>query len=496
MEFNVADYQAKALANPEFFFENFLDFPLFDWQYNFINAVLDVPRSARGLPTVVNHAAKPRVTVRSCHGTGKTQALAGLSHIWNFCFYGKIAATAPKQDQLLRRFLPRYRGMLKRSPPIYQQMVNVKGRDVDILGDRDWGLFCETASDPDNLAGYHDKPQLFIVDEASSRRLDPLFPVIEGALTTPGSVLACIGNPTRMEGEFYTQHNRNDLEDLYFRIHVKHTDAPTIISPQWVNSMRIKYGEDSPIYKIRVAGEFADFDSATLIPLHFIEEAYDADFEPDGSIPKVRVSVDVADGGVDNTVITAGVMYDSYDHIKQQKSFNFDPSISVIKSAEAAIAIFEAHGGKKNTQDDFVIDANGVGAGTAGYLIKKGYNVVRHVGGSTDGVDTSRYKNRRTMNHLAMYDHFSSYRVKIDKDNIEDIQTFESHIIAVKRDSDGDDKRDEIQSADTVKAELGESPDKSASLSMWFFGEAPEAQYSNDDVEFVLIDSDIDYELY
>lgn len=491
---DIRESQRRTLEDPRWFFDGFLNFPLLDWQYHFVNAVLDVARKAKGLSTIHNHDGKPRVSVRSCHGTGKTQAMAALAHVWNFVHYGKIAATAPKQDQLLRRFLPRYRRILKSAPPIYQDMIKVNGRDIQILNDRDWGLACETATDPDNLAGYHDEPQLFIVDEASSRRLDPLFPVIEGALTTPGSCLAEIGNPTRMEGEFYQHHNRTALEPLYYRMHAKYTDAPTLISEQWVESMKIKYGVDSPVFKIRVAGEFADFDSAVLIPLEYIEEAYDADFEPDGSRPKIRIAVDVADGGADDTVITAGRRYASWNEILQQKSFNYDPSVAVIKSAEAAIALFEAHGGRKNTEDDFVVDANGVGAGTAGYLMQKGYNVIRHVGGSTEGVDTNRHRNRRTMNHLAMYDHFSSYKVMIHKDQIDDIEQFESHILAVKRDSDDDDKRDEIQTADVVKKELGESPDRSASLSMWFYGERPEAQYAEDSGEFITSDSAVIYD--
>lgn len=467
----IKDCQDEALRNPAWFFEDFLNFPLLPWQYRMVNAVLDVPRKHQGLPTIENHEGKPRVTVRSCHGTGKTQALAAVAHVWNFIFYDtRIAATAPKQDQLIRRFMPRYRTILKKSPDFYRDMINVKGRDIDILGSKDWGLSCETATDPDNLAGYHDTPQLFLLDEASSKRLDPMYATIEGALTTPGSVSLEIGNPTRTEGEFYQHHNRTDLEHLYYRMHVKYTDAKKFISRQWVDSMKIKYGEDSPVFKIRVAGEFANFDSAVLIPLEYIEEAYDADFEPDGSFPKIRVAVDVADGGADGTVITVGRMYDSYNEILQQKMFHFDASVGIIKAAEAAIAIFEAHGGKKGTEDDFVIDANGVGAGTAGHLIAKGYNVIRHVGGETDGVNTERYRNRRTQNHFSMYDAFSTYKVKIHKDNIDDIQQFESHILAVKRDSDGDDKRDEIQTADKVKAELGESPDRSASLSMWFYG--------------------------
>lgn len=465
----IGQFRRKALDDPRWFFVDFLKFPLLEWQYHLINAVLDVHRKAIGLSTVHNHEGKPRVTIRSCHGTGKTQAIAALAHIWNFIFYGKIAATAPKQEQLFRRFLPRYRAVLKSAPEIYQSLVEVLGKDVNIAKDRDWGIALETAVDPDSLAGYHGKPQLFIIDEASSKRLDHMFPVIEGALTTAGSVKVEIGNPSRMEGEFFQHHNRTELADLYYRMHVPYTAAPEYISPQWVEAMRIKYGEDSPIFKIRVLGEFADFDQAILIPYHFIEEAFDADITPDGSHSVKVVAVDVADGGADSTCITAGERFASYDHIKFQNRFNYDPSVAVLESARAAIRMFELIGGDK-AADYFVVDANGVGAGTAGLLIEKGYNVIRYMGGeSADEPD--RYRNRRVQNHIAMADQFTQFKIKIDSKGIEDKETLIRHITAVKRVDAEDSKTDDIQTAKDVKKDLlGESPDCSASLSMFFHG--------------------------
>lgn len=485
----------NAFKDPRYFFEDFLQFPLLDWQYEMVNAVLDVQRKYLRLPTVVNHEGKPRVTIRSCHGTGKTQGIAALAHIYNFINYEtKIAATAPKRDQLTRRIMPRYRKTMQNAPEIYQDLITILGNETLINKNKDWGIALETASDPDNLAGYHDEPQLFLIDEASSRRLDPMFPVIEGALSTPGSCCVEIGNPTRVDGEFYKHHNKKELADLYYRMHIDYRDAGDYISPQWVKSMAIKYGIDSPIYKIRVLGEFANFEDSILIPLEFIEEAYDSDLKPDGSHPRLRVSVDVADGGADKTVITVGKRYQSYDHILYQKAFSFEPSVAVLKSAETAINIFEGFEGNKK-YDDFVVDANGVGAGTAGKLISAGYNVVRHVGGeSSDNPD--RWRNRRTQNHFAMEDRFTNLAIKIDSENIDDIEEFEAHILAVKRANDDDDKRDEIQSAKDVKKDLGESPDRSASLSMFFHGSSSSQGIEQTDTEesdFILIGGSVSH---
>ena len=100
-------YRRKAFRDVRWFFEDFINYPLAEWQYKAVNAVLDVPRETYNIKPVVNVDAKPRITIRSCHGTGKTTLLAAIIHVWNFIFVSnKVAATAPKQDQLLRRLMP------------------------------------------------------------------------------------------------------------------------------------------------------------------------------------------------------------------------------------------------------------------------------------------------------------------------------------------------------------------------------------------------------
>ena len=487
-------YRRKALRDVRWYFEDFANYPLFDWQYSAIDAALDVPRNTFNIQTVVNVDAKPRVTVRSCHGTGKTTLLAALTHIWNFIFIGcRVVATAPKQDQLLRRLLPRYRDILAKHPKSYSSMVEVLGREVTIAGNKDWGLALETATEPEALAGYHDKPQLFLIDEASSKRLDPMFPTIEGALTYEGSVIVEIGNPTRVTGEFFQHHVKKDLDELYFRIHVKHTDAPEVISKSWVESMRRKYGPTSPVYKIRVLGEFASFDEATLIPLDYIEDAYESKLEDDGSIPELRIAVDVSDGGEDDTCITAGFKYATYTHVKEQKSYSFPPSESAIDSAIQAIKMFNQWGGDK-ARDVFIVDANGCGAGTAGYLIKEGYQIIRHVGGE-ESDDPQRYRNRRVQNHITCADALKEAKVRIDKQGIEDVFDFEGEMVSVKRAEGEDSKLDDIQTAKSLKAELGFSPDKLNSFTMLFHGQLPETD-SFGEGDFMIQDSSVTGQYY
>ena len=469
---DIAQAAEKALNNPKWFFNQILKFPALEWQLEAVNVVLDLRRPN----PQYNIDKKPRLTIRSCHGTGKTQFVAMLMHIWNFTTYGKVACTAPKQQQLTKRLLPRYRGCARNALPFYKNLYNVLGHEVVFGGDKDWGAVLETAADPESLAGYHDKPQLFLVDEASGKKLDPMYPVIEGALTTHGSCVVEIGNPTRVEGEFYRHHMDRSCKDMYYRMHVKPSDAPEIISQQWLDDMATKYGKNSPIYKIRCLGEFAAYDDYVLIQLDHFEESLDSEHLPDGSHPHLRISIDVADGGADSTVITVARIYDTFIEILAQKAFWFSPSVATIDAAKAGIRFFEAFEGRKDF-DDFVIDANGVGAGTAGKLIEDGYRVIRHVGGESSDFP-EKYRNRRVQNYITLYENFRDYKIKINTEDIDDLEELRAHLFSIKRRVENE-KVDDLEPKEAIKKLGLPSPDRADSLSMIFIDKA---QFENIDM--------------
>jgi len=472
------EFKAAALHaedNPQWFFTDVLGFPALDWQLDAINAVFDVRRKIQGRPTIINHKGLCRITIRSCHGTGKTQVLALLMHIWNFTTFGKIACTAPKEAQLTRRLWPRYRGAMAHADQFYRKNIKVKGMDIDCFGDPDWGAIAETASDPDNLAGYHDDPQLFLIDEASAKRLDPMFPVIEGALTTLGSVSVEIGNPTRTEGEFYNHHCKRGVRDLYFKFHIKQEDAPELVSKEWVDTMIKKYGANSPITLIRAMGEFAAFDEYLLIPMEYIESSLDSEEYEDGSHPTIRVSIDVADGGGDSTVITVCKVYQSYRIVLSQKQFYFNAAEAPIKAAEAGLEMFKGYGGDVAKGDDFVVDSIGCGSGTAGYLMKLNQNVVVYKGGEKSD-SPSVWRNRRVQSYMALYEAFAEGAIISLPNSIDDEDEYRSHLLSIKRNKDNE-KVDDIEPKRRIKQAGLPSPDRADSLAMQYATQSP--NYAN-----------------
>ena len=479
----------KALLNPAWFFKDIAHEELEAWQLEGIEAVADVQRKLRGIKTKVNHGGLPRISVVSCHGTGKTRFLAQVAHWWNYCFYGKGVVTAPKEKQIRTRFMPRYRDILGLSEPWYKKMITTTSLEVIVAGNKDWGLVGETASDPENMQGYHETPQLFLADEASARVLEPMFPVIEGALTTTGSVLVMIGNPTRTTGEFYNSHKKRGVKDLYFRKHVKHTDSK-YVSKAWVNTMRKKYGVKSPIFKVRALGEFADIEDGQLLAMGWLEDSRNKDVEVKGEAFTVRVSADIADGGEDESIYTVAFKYETYTVFKKLERHSFPALTATDDNADAIVALVESLPEFNKERDDIVVDSTGVGTGVASRLLRLGYTVVRYKGGSTEGINTKQYRNHRVRSYLVWRDEMLEGNIYYD-DDFCDTDTWDDYIaqaLTIKT-KPSIERVEDLLTKQEMRTLNIKSPDMPDSSAMVFATQTPQS-FSNGGTEEVVILND------
>lgn len=465
--------RAQEIGGPEWFF-NTIGQQAQGWQVELCEAIADVRRKAAGLPTAVNHEGLPRITIRSCHGTGKTHALAQVAHWWNFTTYGLAVATAPKQDQLKTRLWPRYRAILRAAPEWYQKPITVTALKVTHFGDEDWGLIAETASEPENLAGYHDDPQLFLVDEASGQRLDAMFPVIEGALTTPGSVVVEIGNPTRATGEFWAHHNKPGTRELYYRMHIRPEDSP-YVSPAWLEAMRTKYGEDSPVYKVRCRGDFVEMEVNQLIAYGWLQDGRDKDLEPDGSQPRLVVSMDVAAGGDDFTVVEAARFYQTSTHKLRQEKHSFPAKTASKQSALAAADMFDRYGGQRDGNDMIVVDMMGVGNGAYNYLVEWGYPVVGYAGGERSDMP-KRWRNRRVQIYWAFHDDLQAGRVAYSPDFVDTSEEWDEYCdqVCAIRSRPGDERVEDLEPKEMLIKRTGKSPDRADCSAMSYYTQMPD----------------------
>lgn len=473
--------QQKAKYDPDWFCERILRCSNDPWQSEMMNAVADLDRLRVGLPTLFNHKGKKRFTVCAFHGPGKTHFLAKLGHWWNFTREGKIPCTAPKEKQLTTRLWPEFRLILSGAIDEYRLLIHVDTRSIYWAGDVDHCMLAETASNPENLAGYHHKNLMFLVEEASGVRQE-MFETVEGALTTEGAIMVLIGNPTKNEGEFYKSHKDRNLADLYYRKKIEHHESNRV-DREWVANMARKYGKDSPVFKVRCMGEFVDMSDNQLIALSWLEDARRS-WEPDGSHPILKVSGDIADGGEDETVITVALEYQSFTVLRSIHRFSFPMAESSILAAEAMERIAEANGYSQSNGDLLIVDSVGVGSGTAGVLLQKDrYNVVCFKGGSTEGIDTKQYRNHKVRSYLVMRDGFRDGRIIIDEDfcDDQDWEDFTAQMCSVKMKSD-DQRYEDIVGKREMKAKGLKSPDMADSPSMVFCDKVPELVPENETV--------------
>lgn len=453
------------------------------WQAELMEAVADCWRKRKKVPTVVNHDAHNLITVRAMHGPGKTFGVGLLMHWFGHCWQTLSPCTAPKQKQLTTRLWPAFRKAMRNAVPGYSGMVEVDQQKITWHGDKDWAFVAETAATPENLAGYHDEFMLIVVEEASGVP-EEMFPALEGALSTGKLVvMVLIGNPTKNIGTFHDSHMREVVAKHFYKIHVS-LEKTTRVSRDWVKRMIEKYGEQSPVVQVRCFGNFATMDELQLIALQWIVDAWGRELVPDGSHPRTRLSVDVADGGADASVITLCDHYQSFVHARRQWQHWFESSRSPILLGQEVVRLWQELKLDARRGDDVVIDAIGVGAGTAGHVMMakdaKGNDlnipVVAYKGGETEGVNTAMYRCRRVQSHLAMRNDFRDGRIVIDEDfcggSEEERAEFEAQTCSV-RTRPGVEKVEDLETKDQMRADGIKSPDRTESLAMQWATQSP-----------------------
>jgi phage terminase large subunit len=443
------------------------------WQEEATEAVFDYVRWRHNRTTRINHSAKRFFTVRAMHGPGKTYWGASLIHTFGMAFpKARIPCIAPKMDQLRTRLWLELRKVRDSANKGYQGLVDVQATTMKFLGQEDWLAFAQTASKAENLAGIHGDYILVFVDEASGIT-EALWPTIFGAVSTGKIVvLVMISNPSQNAGTFFESWTRESVAKSFHHVAISLEKAPRV-DRSWVKGMAEKYGEKSPIFKIRCLGEFADAGENQLIPLQWILDAItDGPVEGDGSHPKLRVSVDVADGGLDETVITVMRHYQSFEVLLKMKRCSFPANLAPLMAADTAEQMFYAWGGVKGT-DTLVVDAMGVGTGTAGTLRLREHSVVPHMGGASSA-NPERWRNRRVQGYINLRDALRDKRLRILSGAFEDRdrEDFQAQLCSIERDPNTD-RVEDLVTKEAMKRDGIKSPDIADSLAMQYSTIAP-----------------------
>lgn len=245
-------------------------------------------------------AQNQMTSVRSGHGVGKSTVEAWVV-IWFMVTrpFPKIPCTAPTQHQLFDILWAEVSKWLRHNKALADEIVWTKEKVYMKGYPEEWFAVARTASKPDALQGFHADDVLYIIDEASGVD-DSIFEPVLGALSTPGAKLLMCGNPTQLSGFFYESHNKNRASYAAFHIDGRKSSR---VSQDFVQTIIRMYGEDSDVFRVRVAGDFPLQEDDIFIPLPLVENSIMTEYSPRKKPDSIHIGCDVARFGDDRTVI-------------------------------------------------------------------------------------------------------------------------------------------------------------------------------------------------
>jgi hypothetical protein len=269
MESEAQKLQERIRLDPAFFHREVLGYEPWAKQLEISNSVRDHRNTA----------------IRSANGCGKTYHVAreALRFLYAYGPDAVVINTAPTWTQIENQFWRYLRDAYQRSlVPLGGKLLKTK---LDI--DETW-FAIGLANDENNMEafqGWHARNILVIFDEASG--ISPkIYEAALGAMAGGEIVrFVLIGNPTQNSGPFYEAFR----DPAFSKIHITAFDTPNVqakkhvipglVTFDWVEGIRKKYGEESDIYRVRVLGNFPLHAADTLISIDQVERAFNADRE-------------------------------------------------------------------------------------------------------------------------------------------------------------------------------------------------------------------------
>jgi hypothetical protein len=230
------------------------------------------------------------VALKAANGSGKTVGIAAPAALWHASvFPGSLTiATAGVFRQVKEQLFPAIRAHA-------HKFQGWEFNECDVVthhGSRILGFSTDEAG---KFEGWHNDNLLLILDEAKSVP-DAIFEAVERCQPTR---LLLLSSPGGRSGFFFEAfHARRK----FFRQHtVTAFDCPHITSA-WVAEQVEKYGEDHPLIRSMIYGEFMDGDEdACVIPVTLLERclASPPPFTDNGD---VAAFCDFAAGGDENVL--------------------------------------------------------------------------------------------------------------------------------------------------------------------------------------------------
>lgn len=343
-----------------------------------------LPYQAEFLQAIADGERK--MSVRSGHGTGKSTS-ASWAMLWYVLlrFPNKVVVTAPTSGQLFDALFAELKRWINELPKQLQPMLTVKSDRVELAAAPSEAFISartSRAETPEALAGVHSENVLLVVDEASGVP-EKVFEAAAGSMSGHSATTILLSNPTRSSGTFFESQTR--LAGSWWTRRWSCVDSP-LVSEEFVDEMRLRYGEESNAFRIRVLGEFPLADDDTIIPFHLVESAMHRDIEMTPDLKPIW-AIDPARFGTDRTAFCKRVG-NVVTEIKSWQGVDLMGTVGRVMAEYEALPLSQR-------PSEILVDSIGVGGGVVDRL--------RELGAPVRGVNVSEvpsmgqtYNNLRT----------------------------------------------------------------------------------------------------
>jgi len=405
--------------------------------------------------------------IKSAHDTGKSFTMSRLAAWWlDVHPIGEafVVTTAPTTAQV--------EAILWREIGKAHRKGNLPGR---ITLDAKWYMGQELVAygrkpaDYDQAAfqGIHAKYVLVLLDEAVGIPKS-LFDAVDALATNVNARVAAVANPDDPSSHF-AQVCKPGSGWVVKRISAFDTPAytgekvpadllPLLVSPEWVEERKLRWGVTSPIYQSKVLGEFPDLSDDTLILPRWIEAAQKRTLE---RTRRPIIAADIARFGEDETVI----MRREGGWIRVYRAHHKDDTMTTAGHIAKAMRDIDDEAGK-NDWVRAIVDVPGVGGGVVDRLAELDLPVVPYNGGEAP-IDKERFVNARAEDYWTLRERFEQGEVDIDPDD--DKLAAQLGSIKWGIDSRG---RIKIESKDDMRKRGQPSHDRADAMAIAFAGRA------------------------
>lgn len=332
----------------------------------------------------------PLLSVRSGNGVGKTYLTGGI-----ICQYldthcpGYAIVSSSSWTQVQKTVWPTLRKIVREAPVHLGGTIQLSEWKRGLQ----WGAFCVSPDEPENFSGFRTKNGcLIIVDEASALTQD-VHEAIMGLSSAAGSRVIYLGNPLRPEGPFYETFGSQDWTNVHISTEeVLDLGIPGLADREWVEARKREWGEDSPMYKARVLGEFPDSSASSLIKLAWLKFLLvPRVLKPQGTR---KMGVDVARYGDDRTVLVIRDARCVIDVLQYSGKSTME-TVGLILDAARKYHIDE---------DNIFVDDSGLGGGVTDRLHEQEVYIIP-VNFGERASDADRFRNTRAELYWAAREH-------------------------------------------------------------------------------------------